>query len=551
MIDILMSPYAINLLGRLGENEHRRMLFNIAEYAEMYPGAAYALIYHPPGATEGYPVAATSHDERYLYWTVTNTDLAAEGSGLCELIVLVDSVVAKSDIYETRVLNALDGAGTPPPPWEGWQAEFARIKGEAEDAAEAAEDSATAALGSAQTATDASGAAVSARDAAQGYASDADGHARDAAGSATAAQGSADAAEQSATHAAGSASGAANSASAAAQSASAAAASATAAREAAAASRADYTELAGEVSDLSDEVADKYEKPATGIPASDLAAGVVPEVPVQDVQVNGVSVLSDGVANVPLAAQNTPGAVKVNSSYGITIIDDTIRIAAASSNTLKNGTNGFSPVCSIRQHESTFYGLAKAAGSDEKNSTLPVGQYTEAAKIAIQKMLGVYEAPWELIRDDTFSHDASSDLVISVDSNGQPFELTSVIFMLIANSTTDNTTSAGGGDLRFVYGDGSSDYVRMFVGEVNHTAGATAVATRAQLIGEGNLIRGDYGYTTVVSSQNSMRTANYGNLDGPRQLTYLASEPRIFTQIVFKTITGPGRYVVYGKRKWN
>lgn len=216
MLDTIMTLHGVNLLGRLGENEHRRMLFPISECTEMYPGAAYALIYHPPGATEGYPVATTSHDERYLYWIVTNSDLAAEGSGLCELIVLVDSVVAKSDIYKTKVLYALDGAGTPPPPWEGWQAEFARIKGEAEDAAEAAEDSATAALGSAQTAADASGAAVSARDAAQGYATAADNRARDAAGSATqagqsaeAAQGSADAAGQSAEAAAGSAEGAA------------------------------------------------------------------------------------------------------------------------------------------------------------------------------------------------------------------------------------------------------------------------------------------------------------------------------------------------------
>ena len=46
-------------------------------------------------------------------------------------------------------------------------------------------------------------------------------------------------------------------------------------------------------------IADKYTKPSTGIPASDLASGVIPTVPVQDVTVGGTSVLSNGTAVVP------------------------------------------------------------------------------------------------------------------------------------------------------------------------------------------------------------------------------------------------------------
>lgn len=43
----------------------------------------------------------------------------------------------------------------------------------------------------------------------------------------------------------------------------------------------------------------KYEKPITGIPASDLASGVIPTVPVQDVTVGGASVVSNGTAVIP------------------------------------------------------------------------------------------------------------------------------------------------------------------------------------------------------------------------------------------------------------
>ena len=54
------------------------------------------------------------------------------------------------------------------------------------------------------------------------------------------------------------------------------------------------SELPTKVSDLTDD-SGHYTKPATGIPANDLADGVVP---VQDVQVNGASVLNNGIANI-------------------------------------------------------------------------------------------------------------------------------------------------------------------------------------------------------------------------------------------------------------
>lgn len=42
-----------------------------------------------------------------------------------------------------------------------------------------------------------------------------------------------------------------------------------------------------------------YSKPSGGIPASDLASGVIPSVPVQDVTVGGTSVVSSGTAAIP------------------------------------------------------------------------------------------------------------------------------------------------------------------------------------------------------------------------------------------------------------
>ena len=108
---------------------------------------------------------------------------------------------------------------------------------------------------------------------------------------------------------------------------------------------------------------------------------------VTDVQVNGVSVLQDGVANVPVASSSNAGVVRTLTDRGTAMTGNAVSIYPASKDNVKGGDNGYRPIVSSRQHESTFYGLAKAAGSDEKNSTLPVGQYTESAKSAISTML--------------------------------------------------------------------------------------------------------------------------------------------------------------------
>lgn len=109
-----------------------------------------------------------------------------------------------------------------------------------------------------------------------------------------------------------------------------------------------------------------------------------------DVQINGTSIVTDGVANVPVANASTFGVAKVNSGRGIAINSSgELVINRALSEVIKAGSSGTAPIVPFAQHESAFYGLAKVAGHDEKNSTLPVGTYSEEAKNAIRTMLGI------------------------------------------------------------------------------------------------------------------------------------------------------------------
>ncbi|MBR3334318.1 MAG: collagen-like protein [Clostridia bacterium] len=113
---------------------------------------------------------------------------------------------------------------------------------------------------------------------------------------------------------------------------------------------------------------------------------------VSDVQVNGTSVVNQqtGVANVPIASATTLGAVKsISEIYGIGIDSGGgLTIVPATSANAKSGTATNKPIAPARQHESAFYGMAKAAGdSTQSASSNAVGNYTEDAKSSISTML--------------------------------------------------------------------------------------------------------------------------------------------------------------------
>ncbi len=171
----------------------------------------------------------------------------------------------------------------------------------------------------------------------------------------------------------------------------------------------------------------------------DIAAEV--DVPVQDVQVNGTSILDNGVANVPIATGTNLGVFKPGG-MGITVnpLNGEIYTIKATTAQIKAATANYTPIVPSIQHESTFYGLAKAAGSDMASSSNPVGTYTDAAKVAIQKMLGIYEPPWELLNDITLTEEGRFDL--TADDNGTPYDLLGV-YIRVYYAANLATTSTG------------------------------------------------------------------------------------------------------------
>lgn len=115
---------------------------------------------------------------------------------------------------------------------------------------------------------------------------------------------------------------------------------------------------------------------------------------VDDVQINGQSIVQDGVANVPIASDNTmsPGLVGIGGGlygyYGLKMNGNQLRLSVPNDNAIKTGAGGSLSITTYIQHKSAFYALAKAAGdTTQSQSANAVGNYTESAKSAISEML--------------------------------------------------------------------------------------------------------------------------------------------------------------------
>lgn len=111
---------------------------------------------------------------------------------------------------------------------------------------------------------------------------------------------------------------------------------------------------------------------------------------ITDVQINSVSIVNNGIADIPYASATTPGltfaggmGISINSGHELFI-------SKASESKIKEGTSQYMPIVPYNQAVSVFYGLAKAAGdSTQSASSNAVGTYTDSAKTAIKNMLGI------------------------------------------------------------------------------------------------------------------------------------------------------------------
>lgn len=108
-------------LGREGENLARQIVFDVSQWGELYGPGVVQLIARRTGDSEPYPCKIEVTGTQVI-WTITNADTAKPGCrGECELSYHINDRLAKSEIYQTVVVDAMcEPSDTAPEPYQGW-----------------------------------------------------------------------------------------------------------------------------------------------------------------------------------------------------------------------------------------------------------------------------------------------------------------------------------------------------------------------------------------------------------------------------------------------
>lgn len=176
---------------------------------------------------------------------------------------------------------------------------------------------------------------------------------------------------------------------------------------------------------------------------------------VKDVQVNGSSVVTNGVANVPVGNTSSHGVVKESTdNLGVGIYTSqsqlgNLYVKKATDYQVKQGTSQFCPVVPSNQHKSVFYGLAKLAGADMSGSSNAVGTFTDEAKLKIQQMIGLWTPRYYLkqtVQNDVTTY-GTTDLVF----NNEPLNIWEEFVVTIYRGDTTSEQNIATADWNLIY----------------------------------------------------------------------------------------------------
>lgn len=121
-IDIKVTPdWPIRSIdiGYRGENSFRRVVIDATDWSAGYINCTYSILYKRPDG-ETYPVETTT-DGTTITWLVSAADVAIDGRGAIEVMLLQDGVIGKTAILECIIRPGLvNGGPVPDVPVPDW-----------------------------------------------------------------------------------------------------------------------------------------------------------------------------------------------------------------------------------------------------------------------------------------------------------------------------------------------------------------------------------------------------------------------------------------------
>lgn len=126
---------AVIHLGKANENEATRVQIDAGVLFAEYPTAVPTLkVINPAGTVYS---AEVTRDGDYVLWDIKDSDLTENGSGEFQLTFTEDGVVVKSAISRTQICPSITGGGTAPDPVQDWVDQAEEVLEDVEEALEA------------------------------------------------------------------------------------------------------------------------------------------------------------------------------------------------------------------------------------------------------------------------------------------------------------------------------------------------------------------------------------------------------------------------------
>lgn len=146
MVDIHAHPGGSLAIGRRGENDARRVVFDLSAWRRHYGEGTVQLLHQRAGDESPYPCTLTVEGDT-AYWLIRAADVDKAGWGSVQLHYYVGDTLAKSAIWRTVTADALGDPSEPPEdPAKAWFAVIREQIGNLDELTTAAKDNLVAAI---------------------------------------------------------------------------------------------------------------------------------------------------------------------------------------------------------------------------------------------------------------------------------------------------------------------------------------------------------------------------------------------------------------------
>lgn len=156
-----------------------------------------------------------------------------------------------------------------------------------------------------------------------------------------------------------------------------------------------------------------------------------------DIQIDGESIVQDGVAEIPMIAEEKSGLIQFRRGYGLQLIGNYLLVKGATETEITNRTGNRSPIFA----NSAFDYAVKAAMCDGKGTA-----WTSDEQANARERMGIND--WEDITDITLEEDSIvdidlngefTDLYLYVDQTNVENKLTGVSYLYPYNNYTNKS----------------------------------------------------------------------------------------------------------------